>query len=512
MIKVKLMSFYKSFFILTLVVGFSFANSSETVHKNFTILLAADMPDISDNQTGQYAQLRQLVVDTNKQTDTLFFVFGGGSIGPSAMSSFDRGSHIIDVLNSVEPDVMGVTKREFSYFEDELSLRAYEAAFPIVLSNAIDTRIMQAPDGLAKSTLVKKGNVTMGFLSIVNTRLVEEYLLKSINVIDPRKTVLLEAEKLRNEGADFILLHYSFPFDFVPELLMDKTVDIALLSDTRLQQQYVEHANSHPNNLLLKEPGQVILASFSVNNKVSKQNEIRLQSSDLILLSDIPANPAMQEQLNGYLIRLNRLLDERIGNFTAETSTRREDVRGKENIFANFVTDAMRSYANSDIAMINGGSIRGDTVYSEGSTITQRTIATELPFRSRLKVLELSGYEFQQSIEAALSKVADLKGGFPHVSGVTIEYDSKQSVGARVLSIKIGNELISEDKLYKLATTDYLAQGGDGLNELNNAKIVNLSLSENPILISDLVIQSIRLNGMLTANIEQRIVDVSSSK
>ena len=30
---------------------------------------------------------------------------------------------------------MGIAKREFSFFEDELSLRSYEASFPVVASN-----------------------------------------------------------------------------------------------------------------------------------------------------------------------------------------------------------------------------------------------------------------------------------------------------------------------------------------------------------------------------------------
>ncbi len=501
------MIFKKLFIISVLILLLNVVSDlfAET-QSNFTLILSADMPDIANEVTGQFAQLRQVVIETEKKSDSVFFIFGGGSVGPSAMSSFDRGSHIIDILNTLEPDVMGATKREFSYFEDELSLRAYEAAFPIVASNVIDTRNNQTPDGLEQATLVKKGDLTMGFISIVNERLVEEYLLQHIKVLNPKQAVIEQADKLRQAGADFVVLHYSFPFDFVTELLDAQIINIALLSDTRLQEHYAKAASPHPRNLRLEQPGHAIVASFAFDGSLNIKN------SELIDLSDFIGHPPTQNQINSYVQRLNRLLDENIGYFAQQTSTRREDVRGKENVFANFVTDSMRAFADTDIALINGGSIRGDRIYNSQSKITQRTISTELPFRSRLRLLRVKGQDFLLAIEQALSKVEDLKGGFPHVSGAQILFDSTKLPGQRVVSIKINNTALSLDDIYTVATTDYLAQGGDGLNALKKAKIVNSSISENPILISDLVLQNIRINGTLNLKAQNRIVDVSATQ
>jgi 5'-nucleotidase/UDP-sugar diphosphatase len=120
------------------------------------VILAAEMPDIADPQQGRYAELKQLIYDERKRVPTTFFLFGGGSIGPSALSNLDRGSHIIDILNSLEPDAMGAAKREFSFTVDELSLRSYEAAFPIVASNLIDKRLNAVPDGLSDRALITR--------------------------------------------------------------------------------------------------------------------------------------------------------------------------------------------------------------------------------------------------------------------------------------------------------------------------------------------------------------------
>ena len=134
-------------------------NREQVTTSSVTFVLTADMPNISDARTGRYANLQTLVKQQRQISETVFFIFGGGSIGPSALSSFDRGSHIIDILNSLEPDVMGVTKREFSFYEDELSLRSYEAPFPLVASNVIDNRVGRSPDGLHTSVSVEKRRI-----------------------------------------------------------------------------------------------------------------------------------------------------------------------------------------------------------------------------------------------------------------------------------------------------------------------------------------------------------------
>ncbi|MEC7528327.1 MAG: bifunctional metallophosphatase/5'-nucleotidase, partial [Pseudomonadota bacterium] len=187
-------------------------NREQVTTSSVTFVLTADMPNISDARTGRYANLQTLVKQQRQISETVFFIFGGGSIGPSALSSFDRGSHIIDILNSLEPDVMGVTKREFSFYEDELSLRSYEAAFPLVASNVIDNRVGRSPDGLHTSVIVEKEELTLGVISVLHERVIEEYQLSDIAITPPQKAIMEESKRLRQQGADIILLHYSYPF------------------------------------------------------------------------------------------------------------------------------------------------------------------------------------------------------------------------------------------------------------------------------------------------------------
>jgi 2',3'-cyclic-nucleotide 2'-phosphodiesterase (5'-nucleotidase family) len=489
-------------YIIVIISGIALiAPSYSSENRTHTLILAADMPDIFDAQSGKYAELKTLVVDSQKASSVRpFLIFGGGSLGPSAMSAFDKGSHIIDVLNTIEPDIMGVTKREFSYLTDELSLRAYEAAFPIVTSNVIDTRSKQTPDGLNQFFLLKRDNISIGFISVVNSRLIEEYLLTNVDVADPIETITRASKTLKSMGANVVLLHYSYPFEFIPELLDKSVIDIAFLSDTRLQAHYIDMVTAHPHILHLKQPGGAIKAKFSLADGFT------LMSNEFVPLASLTPAPKVQNVVNNYYARLTRMLDEPLGTWAANFSTRREAVRGKENAFANFIVDAMREFSDADIAIINGGSIRGDKTYKQGDSILKKDIATELPFRSRLQVIEVSGDDVLQALEVGVSKVEDLKGGFPHVSGMSVKYNRFAPVGERIVSVMIGNRRIEREKMYQLATTDYLANGGDGYTVFKREGSIRQRI-EHSILIADLVAETILAKQTLNGRIENRMVE-----
>jgi len=491
--------------IIILVFALGHAPLSAKPQK-YSLILAADMPDMFDDNIGKYAELKSLIEQQKSQNyKASFFVFGGGSLGPSAMASFDKGAHIIDVLNSLEPDVMGTTKREFSYFTDELLLRSYESVFPMVASNIIDIHAGKTPDGLSEIELIKKPGLALGFISIVNSRLIEEYLIEDLVVIEPITAVTKAAEHLREMGADIILLHYSFPFDFVPSLLNENTIDIAFLSDTRLQEQYKASITQHPRILYLETPGEALKVEFAYSAGLSDL------STQKIKLKNYPPNSAILELIANYRERLKMVLSERLGVWANNYSTRREDVRMSENAFANFIVDAMKDFANTDIAFLNGGSIRGDKQYFAGTAIVQRDIATELSFRPRIKVLSLQGKDIITALEVGFSQVEEIKGGFPHVAGIQVKYNSKADAGSRVVSVTINGEKLEPNTEYSVATSDYLANGGDGYFPLFRGSAINPLLVSKSILIADLVARAISQTGTLENRIEGRIIDVSQN-
>lgn len=473
--------------------------------QDITLIMAAEMPDIAEPESGKYAELQTLIKKAKASNANTFFLFGGGSIGPSALSNLDRGSHIVDILNSLEPDAMGVAKREFSYFEDELSLRSYEAAFPIVSSNIIDTRIDSIPHGLAPYVLIAKGETNLGFISIIHNRVIEEYLLKNINVIDPIKAITENASILRGAGADIIVVHYFYPYTFIPELLRKQVIDFAFITNTRLSTTQQENIAKHPNIMFLEAPGNAVVA------EISSAIKPQLKSVKQVILDKGDSDPYVKSQIDAYQLRLNRLFDGQIGIWQGEFSTETDGLRNSENAFANYIVDSMRNVSGAEIALINSGSIRGDRKYENNTVISRKTIANELPFRSTLSVVTIKGVDLLAALEIGFAGLDEGKGSFPQVSGLSIVFDSALAQGRRVKSIEVNGNPLELAKNYVLATTDYLVDGGDGYTPLSKGTQKQTSSTSENILISDLVQREISLEGKLSSKVDNRLVDLSSS-
>ena len=243
-------------------------SASSTTEKQLTLVFAGNMPDIGVHTYGTYAGLAGLLEEMRRQDTPTIFTFAGGSLGPSPLSSLDRGSHIIDILNTLEPDLMTLTKREFSYFEDELTLRSYEAAFPIVSSNLYDPMIRGNLEGILSSLLVEKDNTKVGFISILDEEVVEEYLLKRVNVFEPRQVIQDHIAALKKQGAELVVLVYSKERDYYQTLITEKQIDFALrvrptgqISIDQLQQNKVY-------SISYKEPFMLLKMNWNTNNQV----------------------------------------------------------------------------------------------------------------------------------------------------------------------------------------------------------------------------------------------------
>jgi len=473
-----------------------------------TIIFTAGMTEISSDNKGRYPELAHLLKQHRQSGTPTFFLFGGDSLSPSPLSSLDRGTHIIDLLNSLEPDAMGVDKREFGFLEDELSLRAYEAAFPIVASNLKDSLTKGNLDGLIESTVVQQGNYKLGIISVINKNVIEEYALTRITVLDEKQAIEKESKKLRSSGVDLIVLLYSTHNPEIEQLLNDNIIDISFCKDAYFNSHEGPNNIKHKNNIFLSKQRHVVLAELKWEKDQATSLNIDWQTKDLSLY---PKDPDVYNQVISYTDRLSALLQQKIGLLETPMDTGHTIVRTEENPFANFVTDAMKSYTNSDIALLNSGSIRGESYYPANTFLTRKDIGKEIPFRNKIILLEVTGKQLVEALENGFSIIEQIKGRFPQVSGMQIKYDSSAPSGKRVISVLINGKPLKPSSIYKLATSDYIASGGDGYSTF---KTSNSLRYDNQMfrLIVDIVMDKIKEQKNIRLNLDSRLIDAAKKK
>lgn len=468
--------------------------------KHLTLVYAGNMPDIGISTYGTYSNIASLLEKLRAEKDPTIFAFGGGSLGPSPLSSLDKGSHIIDILNTLEPDLMALTKRDFSYFEDELTLRSYEAAFPIVCGNIYDPLITGNLEGVLPTHIAEKGNIKVGFISILDEEVVEEYLLKRAVVFEPRKIIQQQIEQLKQQGAELIVLLFAKERDYYHTLISDNQIDFALrMAPSSLDaDKLVPVNNVYP--VTRKSPFIKLKISWQ-SNALNKNLKIETPTINLSSLSEHPTTSLL---INNYNQRLNRLLSQQIGVWGTEIQTLRRLVRTQETPFGNLIADSLRHYAKTDIAVVNGGDIRGDKAYKKGSSITRRDIATELPFRSSLTIMKVTGDKVKQALEHSVSTVENIRGRFLQVSGLTFTYVLEKPAYERIKTVSINGIPLSPTKTYTVAASSYLANGGDGYDVFLNSLHQKQNTQSAPLL-ADIVTRMIQQQQILTPKIEFRI-------
>jgi 5'-nucleotidase len=150
----------------------------------------------------------------------------------------------------------------------------------------------------------------------------------------------------------------------------------------------------------------------------------------------------------------------------------------------------MRFYYNTDIALMAGGTMRGDQIYPSG-VLKLGDIISCLPFEDPCVVVRVSGRAVWTALENSVTKLPALEGRFCQVSGVEFAYNPDRPSGERVRWVKVAGEELRLDARYSIATRGYMARGKDGFESLNiaNEGVEEIISEEQGVLISMIIRQ-----------------------
>ena len=313
------------------------------------------------------------------------------------------------------------------------------------------------------------------------------------------------ADALKAAGADIViaLTHVGLSTDL--ELLSSvEAIDVVLGGHDHLLiarydgRKAVLKAGSQGRHV-----GVLSLSMEQVVNQGGALETVWTPEFRLRLTAGLEGDATISAMVRGYQQHLDETLDIVIGESATELDTRRLSVRSGETAFGNLLADAMQAAAESQIALYNGGGIRGDTVYPPGTKITRKIVLTELPFKNKIVMLRLTGAQVRQMLETGVSQAEQTSGRFPHVSGLAFSFDVRKPVGARVTSVSVGGAALQDDRSYTVATDDFLALGGDGYTVFRDSETLIDSTSGG--LVANHLINHIIAEGTVSPRVEGRI-------
>jgi len=165
-----------------------------------------------------------------------------------------------------------------------------------------------------------------------------------------------------------------------------------------------------------------------------------------------------------------------------------------EGTLGNFMVDAMLHMARQkfgvpvDVAVMNYGGIRLPEL--QKGPVSRSRIFELMPFDNLLVIQKLNGKALQQFFDLIAEH-----GGWP-IAGATMQIRDKKAV-----NVLIGGEPLQDLRMYTVANSNYIAEGGDDAYMLKNTPYVNINY-----LIRDAIIDYIRQKGnLIDAQLENRI-------
>jgi 2',3'-cyclic-nucleotide 2'-phosphodiesterase (5'-nucleotidase family) len=463
------------------------------------------MPD--GKRRGGFARLAAVVkAERAKARMTgghVILAHGGDTLSPSLMSGIDKGAHIVALTNIVQPDIFAPGNHEFDFGKSIFLQRMAEATFPLYAAN------LRGPDGAPLPSFKDRSIVTLDGVRIGLTGAAYD---DSPRLSSPQDlqfaptvaTIKEQAETLRREGADMVVavVHAERRQDY--DIMATRTVDLLL--------------SGHNHDLFINYDGRtaavestydalyVTAIDVAIEVKVADGRRVTTwwPQFRVIDTADVTPDPEVAAVVARYEQQAGAEMDVPLGVTALALDSRTAIVRTREAAIGNIVADAMRAAAHADVAIMNGGGIRGGKLYAANAAISRRDVLAELPFGNRVVAFDIGGHALKAAIENGLSQLPNASGRFPQVSGLVVEADLQQPPGSRITSINVGNAPLDETRTYRIATNDFLARGGDGYTMFVDAA-PTLADSDAPPVAGE-VITYIKSIGTLSTGVEGRIV------
>jgi 2',3'-cyclic-nucleotide 2'-phosphodiesterase (5'-nucleotidase family) len=449
------------------------------------IYLMSDQPAPDGQLRGGYARLASVVKAERAKGGHVLFVHAGDALSPSLMSSLDRGEHVIALTNRLAPDIFVPGNHEFDFGKATFFQRMSEAKFPLYVANILN------PDGTLVAGFRERNILEFGGVRIGITAATDEdaAILSSPGDLKfPRSvdTIEKQAAALRKEGADVVVavVHTDRAKD--EAMIRNRAADIILSGhDHDLWINYDERTaaaeSSYDAHFVT-----CIDITFTVRMNEGRREVVWHPEFRPIDTRYVEPDAEIAAVVEQYESRLSKQLDVAIATTQIELDSRNPTVRTQEAAIGNLIADSMRIGTGADIAITNGGGIRGGRIYPPGSTITRRDLMSELPFRNTIALLDISGRAIRAGLENGFSVLPRAAGRFPQVSGLEITVDPARPVGQRVVSVLADGKPLDDTKIYKLATNDFMARGGDGYEAFNNVTEI-IAPHDGPLMINELI-------------------------
>lgn len=460
-----------------------------------------------------------------KKDQTTVVLDAGDAFQGLPISNSTKGEARAEILNKINYDAMAVGNHEFDFGLDEAKKYKEILKFPLLSANTYvnGARLFEASTIIDKDKSVKGDEVVViGVTTPETSTKTHPKNVQGVTFKDPIPEVLnvvkeiqAKAKATGDDYKTYVVLAHLGVDTTTPDAWRGSTLADELSKSPLLKGKRVVVIDGHSHTVESKTYGDNVTYNQTgsyLNNigKVTLKPNSLLGTPSLIKASEttnVTPNPEVKKLVDEIKAKYdaeNAVVV--VKNSPVELSGTRENVRVRETNLGNVVADSLYEYGQTgfqnktDIAITNGGGLR-ETI-AKDKPITKGSVIAVLPFGNTISQIKVTGQNVLEMFEKSLGSILQVdkngqnvldengqpllepSGGFLHVSGVKVYYDTNLPAGKRVLRVEVKNhdtgayDKLDLNRTYYLTTNDFLAAGGDGYTMLGGERQEGPSMDE----------------------------------
>lgn len=468
--------------VLALAAALVFVSASaQAQDRKLTILYSNDLhahlephkvPWVSETRlVGGFANIATLVKREKAANPfTVYFDAGDYFTGPY-ISSLTKGEAIIDAMNYLGLDAACVGNHEFDHGWQNAIEQFKKAKFPILNGNIFekgtDKLHWNNPYIIKKVNGVRIGVIGMhGKFAFYDTT--SDEMIQGVEARDEEVYLRKYIQELKNKVDIIVLLiHEGIPgrqsTTGAKDVARNLQRDIELAKNVPGIDIIVTGHAHQGTPVPLVSNGTIIVSTDAYTIELGKLEITYDKRSDKVTSfkntlnylydDEVPDDEQMLKVIGKWKDKLKQITDEVVT--TSPSALTRS--YGEESNMGDMVADAMlNAHPEYDFAVTNSGGLRQDI---DAGLVRVGDLISAFPFPNTIVQLQMKGSDMRAIFEHG----AGLTNGILQVSkGVEVVYDESKPVGSRIVKCNIKGEPLDDRKTYKVLTSNFLADGGDG--------------------------------------------------
>jgi 5'-nucleotidase len=333
-------------------------------------------------------------------------------------------------------------------FEDEASTA--NALVPVLKAQGVSALVL----------VIHEGGVIQGGHNDSSCPGLSGDIVPILNKLDPGFDVVVSGHTHRAYACDYSKINPSKPF-----LLTSAGQYGTFLTHIQLSLDPVS------NKVQTKTAQNVIVQSEGFVNAAGVK--VSVSASLPFFGKQMDVEKIVNEYRIASQVQVQKVVSHLSTSITRKSSPSGESVLGNLIADAQWASTASESRGRSDFALMNPGGVRADIVIQPGGgSVNFGQLFKVQPFGNTLVVKRMTGQQVKDLLEHQFANNERPRVLFPS-ERLNYDVDRRQVAGQRVQNIRIGQKPIDLSHDYHVTMNSFLASGGDGFWQFNQAPTVS---------------------------------------